>query len=376
MGYACELIDVNYLSKGEAFAIEGVHDDGLDDSDVLSVFASTSNISFVPKEIMEKFENLERLLMSQVAMEDIEGFALEVCRVNTITFYRNKLTRIYSRGFENCVNLESLDLGDNRIEVIPREAFEGLPNLQSLVIDNNPIKVINPTVFEKLTNLRALYSLNIEVAEILPQFFSNFKRIEWIYFGSSLPRRRKKIATGTFKSLPELIYLYVRGNNGDEMEIEEAAFEDLPSLWSLDLSGNSIKRLNSNSFKGLENLGWLYLQENQIDKVERTLLSNFPKLERLNVKENLCINQTYFSDDEPLDERLLEDFEDCFANWDDATSTSSSTESQISLSTETTNKIGSTVLTTTQGSSAAMPSILQIAISYCICSFLLKSHPI
>lgn len=372
MGYACELIDVNYLNQGEEFLIEGVHDEGLSDSDVLSVFASTSNMSYVPMEILTKFVNLERLLMSQVAMEDIEG-ALSICQVSTITFYRNRLTKIYSRGFENCKNLEYLDLGDNQIESIPREAFEGIEMLQNLVIENNPIRSIDPTVFEKLINLRTLYSLNTEVSEILPQFFSNLKKIEWIYFGSTSLR----ITTGTFKSLPELRYLYVRGNRSDEMEIEEAAFENLPSLWSLDLSENSIKILNTNSFKGLSNLGWLYLAGNEIIQVESNFFANFPKLERLNVKENFCINQTYFADGEPLGDKLLEDFKDCFANWDEAallTSTESQVSTSITPTTTLTDTTGSVVETTTQGSSAALPNFLGIAILYCMSSFVPRKY--
>lgn len=363
MGYACELVDVNFVGKSEGFLIEGEHEDGLSDSDVLSVFATNSNISYVPEEILLKFVNLERLLMSQVAMEDI---ALKVCQVYTITFYRNKLTKIYPRGFENCTNLENLDLGDNRIESIPKEAFEGISNLQSLVIDNNPIKFIDPSAFEKLLNLRKLYSLNIEVPEILPQFFSSFKKIEWIFFGSSSQRNVTRLLTGTFKSLHELKYLYVKGNSGDEMEIEEAAFEDLESLWSLDLSGNSIKRLNTDSFKGLSNLCWLYLEENRILEVERSFLSNFPKLERLNVKENFCINQTFFSDGDPFGGKLSEDFEGCYVNWEETNNLSTSTEPQVTPSTTTSQSI----IPTTQGSSAANPNIFQIASFYCICSIL------
>ncbi|KAK7896390.1 hypothetical protein WMY93_021715 [Mugilogobius chulae] len=61
------------------------------------------------------------------------------------------------RLFQDCRNLEFLDLGYNRLRSITRNAFSGLVKLTELHLEHNQFSKINFSHFPRLYNLRSLY---------------------------------------------------------------------------------------------------------------------------------------------------------------------------------------------------------------------------
>lgn len=373
-GYCCELLEVSYLNEGEVFTIEGQHLGEHNDDDVLMIFASFSNISYVPKEIIPKYKNLVSLLLSQLGIEHIDGAFEGSCdKIETITFYRNKLKKINSREFKNCVNLNYLDLGDNQIADISSDAFEGLTMLETLVIDTNPIKTLFPELFTSLISLKFLFMTNLEVSELNSKLFTTLKKLERFHFGSNSPHNITQIQSGTFKSMPDLQSLQIVNDNQQPMVIEKLAFEDLEKLERLVIAGSAIERLNMNSFSGLQNLIWFSVEKNQISEIERDFFTLFPNLEEFNANMNPCGNRIYYLKS-GQDEEFMRDFEECFTRWDDPSassttvdsSTTTITPSSTSLNTESTISPNDT----TQGCSSLFPSYLTIAI---VCAFHMKN---
>lgn len=373
-GYSCEFDSISYLEEGEDFIIEVEHDEGFTDEDVIVVFNSFSNMSYVPKEIIQKFPNVEQLLLSQSRMESIDG-AFEVCgdKIEIMTFYRNNLKRIPSRGFERCTGLLSLDFGDNQISDVPVDAFAGLEKLETLDLYKNPITSIDSRLFENLSNLLYLYSDDLDVQDMDSKLFQNLKNVQRLYFGSKLEQEYVKIQSGTFKSLPKLETLQITFK-AEEMEIEPLAFQELESLQRLVLSGNGIKRLNSNSFSDIPNLTWLNLRGNNLSAVEKNFFEQFSKLEEVLANDNECVDKAYYIES-PLDEEFVKEFEECFKNWegDETTTTAlpetTTTELPETTTTElpetTTTKIPETTTenpdeSTTLGSSSIISSCLTI----------------
>lgn len=350
-GYSCEFESISYLDQSEEFIIDGLHVEGFYDADVLTVFTTFANMSYIPKELLPKFGNIANLLVSQSRMESIDG-AFGLCdKLEIMTFYRNNLRRIESRTFEMCKNLRSLDFGENQIAVVPVDAFEGITKLESLGLYNNPITVLDPGTFDKLVNIELLWLLDLDVPEMPPQLLRNLKKLKRFQFGTKAIQSVNRIRTGSFKSLPALEYVQVMSPNGEVMEIEPAAFEDLESLGRLDLYSNAIQRLNSDAFVNVINLLALNIQYNQITEVERSFFSNFPKLVEVLTQENLCVNENYYIES-PLDVEFLLDFEECFSKYDD--STTSTVMETTQSTTQTTEKTDDT----TQGTSSVVPSFL------------------
>ena len=349
-GYSCELINVSYHNENDEFIIEGQHLDSYNDEDVLAVFTSFSNFSFVPKEILQRFKNLEELLLSQMEIKTIDGL-FQVCdKLQVMTFYRNKLKRIESRAFEHCPNLNYLDLGENQISEIHFDAFENLAKLETLVLDSNPVVIFDSRTFDKLTNLKFLYMSGTEIPKLYPWTIKNLKKLERFYFGSNFLVEKTVIDSGTFKSMHSLQTLSLSMKNAGEMEIEPRAFYDLPNLVQLVLAENSIKKLNSNSFVNLPNLTWFSIENNKIEGIETNFFSNFPTLIHVAAKENFCINETFYFDSLEEKEIFLNSFEGCYSKWENSiTTTESKTEPSTTMDSTT---------VTTQGASAGKISCI------------------
>lgn len=359
-GYACELDNISYLIQNEVFLIEGEHLSGYNDSAVLVVFTTASNMSYIPEEILFKFDNVESLLLSQSRMQSIDG-AFEKCgNIQTMTFYRNELTSIQPQAFGTCSELTSLDLSENRITILPRDVFERNTKLESLIFSGNPIKVIEPELFRTLINLKILWLLDLDVAELDFRFYTNLKMLERSGAGSRFPNNITIIRSGTFKSMPALQSLQLINDNQEPMVIEDGAFEDLPDFNHLVLTGNAIEKLQTKSFINVENLLWFSVENNQITEIERDFFTNFPKLQQFNTIENPCGNKSYYFES-GFEVEYLPDFEECFNKYENlttSTSTTSITTSTTTTSTTTSTTAattateGDTTTTTTQGSSS------------------------
>lgn len=356
-GYACEFQEISYLDKSVEFTIEGEHLVDHNDQDVRVVFTTNSNLSYIPDVIIRKFGSVEKLLLSQSRIEDIDG-VFEVCdKIDLMTFYRNKLTRIPSRNFVNCKNLKSLDLSSNQIGELPIDAFEGL-DLTTLHLQDNPIKVLELGIFSHLANMEFLWLGEMWVSEFNALHFSHMKKLNTFGFGSRFPESIERIQTGAFKSMPDLEFVRIQNENQLPMVIEPLAFEDLESLMMLQIDGSALRRLNRNSFSGLPNVLWLSIEANEIVEIERNFFALFPKLERVHADGNICVNGTFSTDDE----NFLREFEKCFQAWDDAmTTTIQSTSSTTTTASTTTTTLGASSITSSLIIVAGMSTILLLS---------------
>lgn len=363
-GYSCEFDSIEYLDGGADIFIDGQHEVGFGDQDIVTVFTSFSNMSFIPPKILLVFDNVKNLLLSQSQMQSIDGAFQRCDKIEVMTFYRNQLTRVQPKAFIACSNLQSLDLGSNQIETLPVDAFDGLGKLEYLVIDDNPIKVLESHIFDQLVNLQFMYSLDLDITEFDHELFKSFKKVQRFHFGSKLPQSYARLESGTFKSLPALEALEFR-MSAEVMEIEPAAFEDLENLQRLVLAGNNIKRLSSDSFVNVSKLTWLDIRSNDVSEIERNFFTSFPELKEVLANENFCVNKNYYFET-PSDEEFVEEFEECFGNYEstvttEATSTSteaSTTTASSSSSSESSSTTSETPIDTTSGSSSISSSLL------------------
>lgn len=375
-GYSCEFDSIEYLDEGVDIFIDGQHEVGFGDQDIVTVFNSFSNMSFIPPKILLVFDNVRNLLLSQSRMQSIDG-AFQMCdKIEVMTFYRNQLTKVQPKAFVACSNLQSLDLGSNQIETLPVDAFDGLGKLEYLVIDNNPIKVLESHIFDQLVNLQFMYSLDLDITDFDRELFKSFINVQRFHFGSKFPQSYARLESGTFKSLPALEALEFR-MNAEVMEIEPSAFEDLENLQRLVLAGNKIKRLSSDLFVNVSKLTWLDIRSNEISEVERSFFTSFSELKEVLANENLCVNKNYYFET-PSDEEFVNEFEECFVNYEStvttevtSTTTEASTASSSS-STENSSTTSEKPIGTTAGSSSISSSLLNFTILCVLYSLLNK----
>lgn len=119
------------------------------------------------------------------------------------------------RLFQDCRNLEFLDLGYNRLRSITRNAFSGLVKLTELHLEHNQFSKINFSHFPRLYNLRALY-------------------LQW--------NRIRSMSQGLTWTWASIQKLDLSGN--DLTEIDAAVYQCLPNLQTLNLDSNKLTNVS------------------------------------------------------------------------------------------------------------------------------------
>ncbi|XP_055313226.1 protein artichoke-like [Sitodiplosis mosellana] len=228
------------------------------------------------------------------------------------------------RVLESFQYLTSIDLSNNRLENIP-EIIQCLnPSIRYLDVSGSNAGKVNVTTFQKFTHLRELLLANtsfpVNDSELFDSLQSlifidvsyndlehfdfkrallNLKRLEAVRaanctlakipeFGSTLKALHisdnflRELKTNSFKSVTNLRALNVSNTHLSSVDFD--VFEHNPKLEVLDLSYNSLQRVNLTL--AMSNLRWFRLNGNNITNIEGFIKSRLPRLYELDISNN------------------------------------------------------------------------------------------
>lgn len=160
-------------------------------------------------------------------------------------------------SFEDCRNLEWLDLYGNALTHIPDFTFVNMQNLRYLYLLHNQISQIS---------LNALAGLSVIMLDLDHNQLQSIDH-QWL------------MPTGS-----TLQYLYLTFNN--LREIPEDAFENMTRLELLGLGVNQMTTLPSRVFHPLSSIRFIYLQQNQIVEIDPQWFERVPTLEFVSFYQN------------------------------------------------------------------------------------------
>ena len=140
---------------------------------------------------------------------------------------------------------------------LPRSTFDGLIHLQMLNISNNNISVFHNGVFHDLTSLLVL-------------------QID----GNVLTTLNMSV----FQRLKSLQYLHLSGNYLHDID---GKISDLPSLREIDLTDNIFTVVRTKLFRDSPMLTLIYLDSNNISKIESGAFFNLTSLKALVIASNM-----------------------------------------------------------------------------------------
>ncbi|GIY15187.1 leucine-rich repeat-containing protein 15 [Caerostris extrusa] len=203
-------------------------------------------------------------------------------------------------AFIEMINLEQLNLRDNRLPQLTTHSFVGLHKIQYLNLDANNISTIEVGTFQYLTNLAHLIISNNPLTTLsrLDFFGSRLQYIDISHVGlDRVPQSLTKfvrdlrlaknnlthISAGDFDSYPYLGLLVLDDNCVSEIENDALGRQEYlmrlwlngncltkvppnlpPSLLALYMEENKLTSLANYSFRGLVHLEQLFLQRNEI----------------------------------------------------------------------------------------------------------------
>ena len=293
----------------------------LRNGEIISLICESSNLNSITEiEGLSNLYNLEHLSLQRNHIKKIKLFP-SLKKLKSLTLSYNFLEKM--ENLERLENLEELNLSNNRIVKI--ENLNSLIKLKKLSIDGNLI-----TIIENLDSLRELEALNL--SQNLISEMNNLGKLGKLKRINLSFNQIRKIAD--LKGLKELMWIYLTNNKISKIEglitldklrglylsnnlIERIeSLDNLINLRKLELSHNNIKNLNGIS--NLKELKELYLDNNNInelkglDKLKKLIIlhigrNNILKYRSESIK-NLNNLNFLFLNENPLDQESWEQY--------------------------------------------------------------------
>lgn len=137
----------------------------------------------------------------------------------------------------------------------------------TLNLSNNEITAIPEGLLDNLTSLENFYIEHNKITEIPEGLFKNNHSLDWISFTGN---QISSLKNNTFEGLDALTILDLEGNQ--IREVSQNALTGMPKLQQLSFAGNGLENLQDDVLKPLAgSLRWLFLQENNIESLPKTV---------------------------------------------------------------------------------------------------------
>lgn len=242
------------------------------DKDIHELDIGTNRIKTIKPEALKEAINLKRLSLDYNSIKELPDNLLSSTKLEVFSASHNSLSKVKFLEGQNA--LKRIDLSYNKLEELPKEIFsnfkelimldlegnklknplpalQGLPILSKLTLDGNPIEEINGKDLESIPKLKFLYAVDCGITKV--------------DFTSSLP----------------IFTLNLSGNNLKKLKAN--TFSGLEYCFEINLEDTGLKSLPLNGFVGLNWLRRLSLANNPILALSKENFQNLPKLEALNL---------------------------------------------------------------------------------------------
>ncbi|XP_037544917.1 vasorin b [Nematolebias whitei] len=199
-----------------------------------------------------------------------------VSSTQSLYLFSNGIEGIKTEDFDGLVNLEMLDLSQNKLTHLPDRVFEPLTSLKNLDLSSNQITHISEKCFHGATQLERLYLYSNSIKTIHREAFNGLDHLLELKLQGNI------LTTLPALSMPQLLLLDLRFN-----ALSSLGPSDLqtPNLESLRLGGMGLTSLNKELLLGLKNLHELDVSGNQLESFPAALKET-PGLYHLNLAGN------------------------------------------------------------------------------------------
>ncbi|MEQ2249120.1 hypothetical protein ILYODFUR_026122 [Ilyodon furcidens] len=196
--------------------------------------------------------------------------------IKNLYLFANGIEGIKAEDFNGLVNLEMLDLSQNKLTDLPERVFEPLSSLRNLDLSSNQITYISEECFHGMPQLERLYLYSNHIETIHPAAFNGLDHL------LELKLQGNMLTTLPLLTLPRLLLLDLRFNVLPTLNPSEL---QTPNLESLRLGGVGLNSLNKELIRSLKNLHELDISGNKLESFP-SALKETPGLFHLNIAGN------------------------------------------------------------------------------------------
>ncbi|EDW75170.2 uncharacterized protein Dwil_GK19841 [Drosophila willistoni] len=274
--------------------------------ELISLDMSHNRISILEAKVFESNKRLQTVDLSHNHIHSISGVFSNLPELREVFLSENNILELPADAFTNSTNVDVIYLESNAISHIDPNVFSTLINLDHLYLRSNFIPLVPVTLFDKCTRLSSLSLDNNEIQDLEIGMFRKLEQLREVRLHNNRIRRVRK---GVFEPLSGLQELHIQKNNIED--IEPGAFHTLThmqhinlqdnqltvledifpeqntsSLLSIQLESNYLNRIHQRTFRQQQRIQIMWMRDNQLLKIERSMFVDTPQLGRLYLSEN------------------------------------------------------------------------------------------
>lgn len=220
----------------------------------------------IPESILRDHADIKELKIKNGSVYSLEGVN-QLKQLEELELPHNNLSEISDLHLNNPL-LKEISLDHNQIETVHPNAFKNTPVLKKLDLSDNKIRSLYRSV---LVNTLETVDLEDNLLESIEDLFNGNSIIKRLDLKGN---RIQKITTNTFAECSSLFKLILSHNKIDT--VESGAFDHLDSLQLLDLGHNKLKSFHISIAS--EYMGNLFVKDNKL--TELSIKLTVPQLKR------------------------------------------------------------------------------------------------
>ena len=228
---------------------------------LLELSITGTQLSEIQDSAFKTLLSLQKLRLSRNQIYSLtENAYYGLSHLHELDLSHNKIRSLYSQVLNPLISLRRLDLSYNLINDIPAGLFTAQRNLQILTLQGNHVGNLRGESFQGLTNLRTLFAGGCDIRNIDSSVFNMLSGVDTLDLSYN--------DLIVFPSHTDLQTLRVLRNltlQGNRLTgLNNYQFQGL-HLDTLDLSRNSITKIEPNVFSGVGSIRYLYLSYNNLN---------------------------------------------------------------------------------------------------------------
>ncbi|XP_029034118.2 protein artichoke [Osmia bicornis bicornis] len=279
----CDSLEQLYLDGNNLTAVPTMSLKGPKSIRVLSL--SGNNIASLPRAAFSMIgDSLLRLDLSDNELSHMEDDALSgLEQLLLLNISHNDLGRFNSDVFKGAYNLLQLDLSANFLQEFPSDALRHLTDLKFLNVSNNLITEIERVQLTTLKELQVLDLSRNNIGRLGANTFSDLSSLARLDLSLNVLRT---VEESSFDGLTELKWLSLQDNN--ILLVPGTALARLPSLTHLHMEFNRIAALSTELIKPTSSsLVRLALTRNLMREIPAGLFRDFENLIGIELSGNM-----------------------------------------------------------------------------------------
>ena len=246
---------------------------------------SNNRIHLLLTEAFYGLRSLVTLHLNDNSLSEFQsGIFVHISRIKYLTLRNNYATSIEQTTFNRLRSIRTLDLSYNRISRIEIKSFRFLYRLEKLYLSGNLLTSLGFFRQSLMGRIEILDLSNNNITQILdPTVFGSLSKVEQLDLSDN---SLGTLSADVFQELRFLKKLKLARN--PLYLLREGVLHHL-NLDELDMTHCHLRRIDDKAFASVNNINYIWLDNNELDDIPTRLFNNTNKLNILSLTNNSLI---------------------------------------------------------------------------------------